>query len=304
MQDLIKRYFWVLGALAVMACVCFAAKAVNLVIEAKYLNDSDHAPKITPVQGAAPTVVKVARSKDGAGLVSRDMFCSDCTPPAPIVVAGDSVTGVIQTSLPLVLLATNVSIDPTESYATIVNTESQQQGAYAVGMRIPGATGNLKEIHFKYVEFENSNHTERLSLAGASAPPPVVAQAEPQGSGDENQAMLDSGIKKIDDHNYEIDKSLVDKVLLNPMGFAKGGRIVVAMKDGKPNGFRVFGIHQPSVYAKLGFQNGDTLQSINNFELNSAQQALEAMAKLRDATSLQVSILRGGKPDQLNYSIK
>jgi general secretion pathway protein C len=118
------------------------------------------------------------------------------------------------------------------------------------------------------------------------------------------QASIDSGIKKIDDSNYEIDKGLVEKVLLNPMAVAKGARVVPSMKNGKPDGFKLYAIRPSSVFAKLGLANGDTLQSINGFDLTSADKALEVYTKLREATSLEVEVTRRGKPATLKYSIK
>ena len=93
-------------------------------------------------------------------------------------------------------------------------------------------------------------------LAGATAPvarrtrsPGQTHDGEPK---DDPQASIDSGIKKIDDNNYEIDKALVDKVLANPMAVAKGARVVPAVKNGKPDGFKLYAIRPCSVYAKLG----------------------------------------------------
>ena len=37
MQDLIKRYFWILGVIAVVLCAVFAAKATGAIIEANFL---------------------------------------------------------------------------------------------------------------------------------------------------------------------------------------------------------------------------------------------------------------------------
>ncbi|HEX4454303.1 MAG TPA: type II secretion system protein GspC [Kofleriaceae bacterium] len=305
MQDLIKRYFWVLGGIAVMVCAVFAAKATNHVIEAKYLRDPDHAPKLAVVVPTTVTPVKQSRSKDGTPFALRDMFCSECTPTVSSSTSTDS-SSVQETSLPLSLLATNVGLEDDDSYATIINTSNQHQGAYSIGDPIPGATGKVTEIHYKYIEFENSNHIERLSLAGAT-PPPVVAQATPaegSGSGDDMQAMIDSGIKKIDDNHYEISKDLVDRVLLNPMGFTKGARVVPAMANGKPNGFKLYSIRPGSVYAKLGLENGDTLSAINGMDLTSAEKALEVYTKLRDATTLEVGLTRRNKPDTITYSIR
>jgi general secretion pathway protein C len=308
MQDLIKRYFWILGGVVVMACAVFAAKATSHVVEARYLADPEHAPKIAAVP-RTETPVAAVRSKYGGQLATRNMFCSECTPAVASASADPSSVAI--TSLPLALLATNIGMRADESYATIINSENQRQGAFAVGDKVPGATGTgkIKSIHFKYIDFENNGRTERLVLLGATPPATPVAVAEtPQLPTDENkddmQAAVDSGIKKIDESNYEIDKSLVEKVLLNPMAVAKGARVVPSMKNGKPDGFKLYAIRPTSAFAKLGLANGDTLQSINGFELTSADKALEVYTKLREATSLEVEVTRRGKPVTLKYSIK
>lgn len=306
MQDLIKRYFWVLGAIVVLACAVFAAKATGYFVAAKYLPDADHATARPPVFGATPITAKVTHSKDGTLFASRNIFCAECTPPVETAAVASDPSSIVTTSLPLSLVATSISLDDDQSTATIVNTESSRQGSYSIGDKIPGASGKLKEIHYKFIDFENAGHTERLVLLGAT-PPPMVAKVEPpagDGSGDEMQAMVDAGVKKIDDNHYEIDRKLVDSVSANPMGVAKGARVVPAVKDGKPDGFKLYAIRPSSVFSKLGLQNGDTLQSINGFDLTSAQNALEAFTKLREATSLEVSITRRGKVEKLSYSIR
>jgi general secretion pathway protein C len=309
MQDLIKRYFWVLGGVVVIACAVFAAKATSHIIEAKYLGDAEHAPKIAMIAPAPQTPVTQTRSKDGGPLAARNMFCAECTPAVDTKLSDPSQVAI--TTLPIALLATNIGPRPEDSYATIVNTENQKQGAYAVDQVVPGASnsGKIKAIHFKYVDFENNGRTERLVLVGATPPATPVATAEtpPAVSGepqDDMQAAVDSGIKKIDDSNYEIDKSLVEKVLLNPMAVAKGARVVPSMKNGKPDGFKLYAIRPSSAFAKLGLTNGDTLQSINGFELTSADKALEVYTKLREATSLEIEITRRGKPLTMKYTIK
>ena len=307
MQDLIKRYFWVLGAVVVMVCAVFAAKATGHILEAKFLADPAHGPKIVAVAKADPSPSKPHRDKDGTQLEGRNMFCSDCTPAVATAPVSSDPSSITNTSLPLILIATNVAPDTKDSYATVINTENQKQGAYALGDTLPGASGALTGIHYKYVDFLNSGHTERLVLVGVTPPPIPVASAEPAapaGDGDELQASIDAGIKKIDDSNYEIDKKLVDQVLANPMAVAKGARVVPAVKNGKPDGFKLYAIRPSSVYAKLGLTNGDTIQSINGFELTTADKALEVYTKLREATSLEMEVTRRGKPVTLKYTIR
>lgn len=306
MQDLVKRYFWVLGAVVVMVCSMFAAKATGHILEAKFLGDAAHGPKVVAVVRPDAQPTKPKHTKDGGQFQDRNMFCSDCTPPVAAVANLDP-SSVTNTSLPLILVATNVAPTDKDSYATVINTENQKQGAFGIGDTLPGASGPVKTIKFKYVEFENAGHVERLVLVGVTPPPvPVAAVETPKsdGDGDDLQASIDNGIKKIDDSTYEIDKKLVDQVLANPMAVAKGARVVPAVKNGKPDGFKLYAIRPSSVYAKLGLTNGDTIQSINGFELTTADKALEVYTKLREATSLEMEVTRRGKPVTLKYTIR
>jgi len=100
---------------------------------------------------------------------------------------------------------------------------------------------------------------------------------------------------------FKTSKALEQAVLLRSK---PGWSALPAVKNGKPDGFKLYAIRPSSAFAKLGLTNGDTLQSINGFELTSADKALEVYTKLREATSLEVEITRRGKPVTLKYSIK
>ena len=310
MQDIIKRYFWVLGALTVVACAFFAAKGVGHYVEARFMTDAKQAPKVPQIQ-SKPTVATSARSKDGKPLADRNMFCSECLPPTPVAPVATDPSQIQMTQLPLVLVATTVHTNPATSQAAILNTQSQHQGGYYPGDTIPGA-GPLKEVHPRYVDFHNTtnNRIERISLLGdvpVPAAPTTVAATAPTNTDDNKddlQSAIENGIKKIDDSNYEISRDLVDKVLANPMAIAKGARVVPAVKNGQADGFKLYAIRPTSVYSKLGFSNGDTLHSINNMDLTSADKALEMYTKLKDSNSLTVEITRRGKPVTINYTIK
>ncbi len=316
MQEMVKRYFWVVIALSVAGSAAFAAKLVNHVAEDKLLTDAKHGPRVQrPV--AAPGVAAANRSKDGQGVIDRNMFCSDCLPPVVEVATPNAPIDpsiVTLTALPLQLIATHVASGryaDRDSHAFILNTANQMQGAYWIGHDIPGA-GPIIAVHHKYVDFHNegTKRTERISLLGEAPPPPppvaaVAAVADPGAGADGDlTASIDAGVRKIDDSTYEIDRSLVDKVLMNPMAIAKGARVMPSSKNGEADGFRLYAVRPSSVFAKLGFANGDTIHAINGFDLNSMDKAMEVYGKLRDAGSLQVNITRRGKPVTLNYTIR
>jgi general secretion pathway protein C len=316
MQELVKRYFWVVIALAVAGSAFFAAKLGNHVLAGTLLADAKQGPKVTRTT-AAPTVAATNRVKDGKPIVDRNMFCSDCLPPVVEPVATDTSptdpSHVALTQLPLQLIATHVAEGrraDRDSHAFILNTATQMQGAYWIGNKIPNA-GPIVAVHHKFVDFKNegTGRTERISIDGSAPPPPpppvaVAAVSPPPSGGDGLDDAIASGVRKVDDTTYEIDRSLVDKVLANPMAIAKGARVMPSSKNGEADGFRLYAVRPSSVYAKLGFANGDTIHAINGFELNSMDKAMEVYAKLRDAGSLQVNLTRRGKPVTLNYTIR
>mgnify|MGYP001382018024 CR=1 FL=1 len=68
-------------------------------------------------------------------------------------------------------------------------------------------------------------------------------------------------------------------------------------------GFKLFSIKPGSIYSKLGMKNGDVIQKINGYEMNSPDKALEIYQKLRDASSVNIDLLRRGQSVQMGYNI-
>jgi general secretion pathway protein C len=315
MQDLVKKYFWLVPVLVAIGSSALAAQGVSHILEGAFLSDSAELAEVEAPRPSQRPPARETRSKSGATLAARNMFCSACVPESP---AADTETPVDPnavpiTSLPLQLLATNVARNEQHSFATIRNNATSSQGAYWKTQEIPGA-GKVERIAGGYVDFHNpgTNRMERISLLDTARPseppPPVATPAQvPASTGepaDELTAKLDQGIRKMSEDSYEVDRSLVNELLANPMSVARGARIVPSVKDGQPNGFKLYAIRPNSVYAKLGMRNGDTISSVNGFDLSSPDKALEVYTKVREASNLSVSVIRRGKPQTLNYNIR
>lgn len=120
-------------------------------------------------------------------------------------------------------------------------------------------------------------------------------------SGEDVQTVL-KGIRRLDGTHYEITAAALDTITANPMVVAKGARVVPSVKDGKPWGVKLYAVRPSSIWAKLGFTNGDTILSINGVSLDSADKALDVYAKVREAKNLDVAGMRRGRP--LTLSIK
>ncbi|HEY3253975.1 MAG TPA: type II secretion system protein GspC [Polyangiaceae bacterium] len=137
--------------------------------------------------------------------------------------------------------------------------------------------------------------------SAAAAPPPPPP---PSGGPNPVPADIASKIQKISDTEFNIDRSVVDKILENQAELMKSARIVPETKDGKVLGIRLFGIRPETLLGTLGLQNGDRLESINGFNMGSPEKALEAYARLRTASQLDVTVNRRGAPVSIVHHIK
>ena len=137
-----------------------------------------------------------------------------------------------------------------------------------------------------------------VAAAAPMAPPP------PSGGPSPVPADIASKIQKISDTEFNIDRSVVDKILENQAELMKSARIVPETKDGKVVGIRLFGIRPDTLLGTLGLQNGDRLETINGFNMGSPEKALEAYARLRTASQLDVSVNRRGAPVAIGFHIK
>lgn len=118
------------------------------------------------------------------------------------------------------------------------------------------------------------------------------------------KAAVARGVRSRGAHHVALKRDLLDKVLARPRRMARAVRIVPSIKDGKPYGFKLYAIRPGSLFAALGFKNGDTLTAINGNDLSSPDKALEVYAKVRGAKRLEVAVTRRGKPVTLRIDIE
>lgn len=151
--------------------------------------------------------------------------------------------------------------------------------------------------------------TDVIPPAPVPIPPPLPTPIDPinpyapDPSDPVDSALLDT-VRKLDDYHYEVPRTTVDRVLQNPMAMAKGVRVVPAMRNGKAEGMKLYAIRPASLWAALGFRNGDTIRAINGVELTSPDKALDAYTTLRDATRFEIDLLRRGTPEVLVITIR
>lgn len=72
---------------------------------------------------------------------------------------------------------------------------------------------------------------------------------------------------------------------------------------GAPDGFMVNNIRDGSIFKRMGLAEGDIIQGLNQKKIQSADDMLELYNSLSTASSMSLSIKRGGRQEALNYTI-
>lgn len=306
METLLRKYLWAIDLLVVAICAVFSARATATIIQTRIT-------RITPPVRSAPRTTPAASTgtyygKEVDEILKRNIFCSTCPPilekPVAATDGKPPEPTLTRTSLPLRLLAVMFApSDPTWSVAIIRDTDDHSVGPYGTNSKIREAT--ISHIDEDRVYLDVSGRKEYLDLidkAPATPNAPVAAAAAPPA--DPLMAELDRGIKKIGEHNYEVQRATVDSLLGNMSLLSRSARIVPEIRDGKAAGFRLFSVRPDGPFAKIGLQNGDVISAINGLEMTSPDKALEVYTKLKSASHLSVGLERNGQKINKEYNIR
>ena len=277
------RRTWLVALVAVIACAVFAAHAVAALGEASYLAPVGHGdgpPRSVPTTARPP-------KPDGASFVARNMFCSTCAPVGP----GPGSTDFVPAA---VLIATSLGEDPR---ATIRVPGSEVQGSFGIGDAVPGV-GTIATIGWVTVEIVDADGRHGvLSLVAAGAATPVATREAAENPWADR-------VHRIDDHTYEVDRSLVRELV---SGAARpGGTRVLAVTgaDGKLAGLRIAGAGTSSLAAALGLRNADVISEINGAHIESANTLLDLYAKLDQLNVVELDGTRAAKPLALTLHLR
>jgi len=76
------------------------------------------------------------------------------------------------------------------------------------------------------------------------------------------------------------------------------------MVAGRLAGFTFWDIESKSVFEMAGLKNGDTVTSINGFQITDVGATIRMLNSLRKENNAQIEFMRDGQPQKLNLSIQ
>jgi general secretion pathway protein C len=240
--------------------------------------------------------------------------------PAKPQNCSDRMANPVKSPLRAQLVAGVVSERASQSIASITDLNTRETRVYGIGDVVLGArvmsverlrddrdaTGAGFKVAVivcndgrkEYVDFEPGDGSGGGPMLATTVP--GVRAPTPGAPGDESAA---SAVKKVADNRYEVDRKYIDETLSNLNSVATQARIVPSFKNGVANGFKLFSIQPGSLYSAIGVENGDVIQRINGYEINSPDKALEVYQKLRESSHITIEIERNGQIVRKEYNV-
>ncbi len=317
-----RKYAWTANLALLFAAAWLSAKTVNTAVAALI--------RPTPVIDLSAVPTAPARTWTPASLEADRMYALiGQKPPAVSAAEGDQPAQAARTCtdrqavpvrsvLRAHLVAGIIAERPEWSVASITDLTTRETRVYGIGDAVLGATllsvermrddRDTAGSGFKVVAiFCNNGQKEYLDFEGGDASSPVTQNLGvfPPGAPAEGgpSAVPQDGIRKVSDNRYEIKKSVIDNTLSNLNTVATQARIVPSFKNGVANGFKLFSIQPGSLYSSIGVENGDVIQKINGYEINSPDKALEVYQKLRESSHITLEVERNGQIIRKEYNI-
>ncbi|HET8733011.1 MAG TPA: type II secretion system protein GspC [Anaeromyxobacteraceae bacterium] len=316
-----RKYAWTANLALIFAAAWLAAKTVNTLVGA--LIRPRPRAELSAVAPAPPRAV-VAPPIDDAklyhliGVEPPQQAESEAQAgPARPQNCKDPRAEPQRTQLRLQLVASVLADHPRWSLATIADLGTRETHVLGVGDRIQGAellavervraeadpTGNAVKVVAILCNGGTKEYLDYDASAGAvasGATPNLGVEPVPRPG--VPGAPLE-GVRTVGRDRYEIDRKVIDSTLNNLNNIATQARIVPSFKNGVANGFKLFSIQPGSLYSSIGIENGDVIQRVNGYEINSPEKALELYQKLRESGHVTIELERQGQTVRKEYNI-
>lgn len=336
---LLDRYMWVVDLVIIAVFATFLAAGVDHFLTG--LIDDAIQGAIAPSQDSsvsgkvhrAPTTPSFT-PVDGLAILRRNLFDSETGPLDGVVdlteqfseeafveYSPEQMEGMIppRCNTPITVQACYASLDhPDYSFAAV------QQDNESKILHMGDTVGNLQvqEITWRYVFMQQQGGAlcyldiwnEPMQAPVIAAQTTAVNPTTPAqkmalakggpGSAADFQALLNKSIADVSPTEKDIDRTLIDYLVQNKQMLMQSGRVLPNVEGDEINGFKVYGIRKTSLWGKLGIHNGDVVLTVNDMQMDGPDKAYDAFAGLSGSDSMDVQILRHGKPMSFTYNIK
>lgn len=202
-------------------------------------------------------------------------------------------------------------------YAVFEKTGAGEQDVFRAGQSVFGA-GTLESVGDGLASLSSGGTVVKftvfredipagLSGMGSSGQAAGGASSGSPPSGDAGAFYQGSGSRfteKVSEDSWVIDQKAVAESLTDMGRVLTDARLTPKVSASGVEGFVVTEIKPRGVFDAIGLMNGDVLTKINGYEIDSPEKAVQVLSALRGETSIDLDILRDGRPKSLHYTVR
>ncbi|HMP47927.1 MAG TPA: type II secretion system protein N [Oligoflexia bacterium] len=276
--EILSRFIWLLGKLAIFFAVGFAVSARSGLNEYNSLIGTN-----IPLTNKEEkkSIFDPASSQDRLKQITeRNLFKVGIKSLPP----GDKSIPTAKTKLDFRLVGTSVSSSK-PSFAIIENSQKKQD-VFEINEKVFNKAG-LKEIHPDKVILDLNGKLEILELEGGTP-----------GSSGPGSSIQSTGTEFI------VPEQELTDALNNLPVLLSQARAVPYFRNGQSIGMRLYAIKAGSLYEKLGLKNSDVIKTVNNTQVSDPTKALKLFEDLKSERSIGVTVEREGQDVDLRYQIR
>ena len=274
-----KQLHTIVVVLLSLYLIAFAAKLVWRIIPEPQLS-------ATPTVSRAP-VISSSSGQNGVNIAKiqqLNLFGNAAAKPAEPVA---EVTDAPETRLNLTLTGVVASSEQEAGTAIIENRGSQ--AVYGLGEKIEGTNATLQKVYNDRVIIKNGVRNETLMLDGidydeANRRREMQARNRPEPQEEEEDTV------ELSEEALEATAALRER----PANFTDFISISPKTEEGQLIGYQVSPGKEPELFKSAGLQAGDVITQINGLDLTDLQQSQEALSELRNAQTIELTIIRDG----------
>jgi general secretion pathway protein C len=208
------------------------------------------------------------------------------------------------TALRLTLRGTLAMPDTTQGIAMIADEQGHERG-YNVGDDV-AANVKLVEVFADHVVLNHEGALENLQLPRPETHTPELPEANRQNlAGGKASSVPPTYVPPQMTHGA-LDWSKAQKQLqIDPAELAKQVHVEPVFENGKIAGARLSAGGQiGTLMAQAGLKPNDMITAVNGTALSGLSNPQQFMDNLKNASSLQVTVLRDGKPATLTLNLR
>jgi len=187
-----------------------------------------------------------------------------------------------------------------KNYAIFETKEDRKEEIFKIGESV-FETGILKNVNRDKALLISGTRELSFNIIDEEKIHILPSQNQPH---PQKYADLSPMSKKVGEKEWVIDQHAIFKAMEDMSQVLTDARLTPNVVEGKVEGFRITEIKPRGIFDAIGLRNGDVLISVNNYDIDTPERAIQVISGLKGETRAHLDLMRNGQRVSFNYQIK